>query len=73
MIEQAKNGSYEVSCDSCSHQDEFDAAGHWSTLLRQLRLEGWQWRDIGGGAFVHHCPSCVANGHHRPEAARPLL
>jgi hypothetical protein len=59
VIEGADSfGCFAVSCDGCSHQEEFDVDGEWSRLMDEMRSYGWINRKKEG-EWVHLCPTCV--------------
>lgn len=59
MIEQNRPfDDFNVTCDDCGEEENFDTDGNFKMLLADLKSHGWmitkendQWR--------HYCPNCT--------------
>lgn len=60
MIEDLKDGDYQVSCDYCSYDAEA-SADDWADLIAGLKDEGWKIRKMDN-EWKHKCPECVLDG-----------
>ena len=56
MIEDLRDGDYEVSCDYCSEDTEV-SADSWQDMIELIKSRGWHIRKVGND-WKHMCEDC---------------
>lgn len=60
MIEKLPYESgFMLSCDTCSHYEEFEVGNNWDELMAESKGKGWRFKQNKNNKWEHYCPVCV--------------
>lgn len=61
MIENCSDGTFNVICDLCDYEKNYDTDYSFNQLIQELKDDGW-YNVLEKNEWKHYCCRCTSNG-----------